>query len=55
MVLILAAWAQEAGFVCNGAYTLDKWSHNESMVYVKNDNYYDAKECNHERASLHVK
>ena len=37
------AWAQEAGFVCNGAYTLDKWSHNESMVYVKNDNYYDAK------------
>ena len=36
------AWAQEAGFVCNGAYTLDKWSHNESMVYVKNDNYYDA-------------
>lgn len=36
------AWAQEAGFVCNGAYTLEKWKHNESMVYVKNDNYYDA-------------
>lgn len=36
------AWAQEAGFICNGAYTLKEWKHNESMVYVKNDNYYDA-------------
>ncbi len=36
------AWAQEAGFVCNGAYTLESWSHDESMVYVKNPNYYDA-------------
>uniref|UniRef100_UPI0040576377 peptide ABC transporter substrate-binding protein n=1 Tax=Agathobacter sp. TaxID=2021311 RepID=UPI0040576377 len=36
------AWAQEAEFVCNGAYTLKSWSHNESMVYVKNENYYDA-------------
>lgn len=35
-------WAQEAGFVCNGAYTLKEWKHNESMVYVKNDNYYNA-------------
>lgn len=35
-------WAQEAGFVCNGAYTLESWSHNESMVYVKNENYHDA-------------
>lgn len=35
-------WAQEAGFVCNGAYTLQTWNHNESMVYVKNPNYYDA-------------
>ena len=36
------AWAQEAGFVSNGAYTLESWAHNESMVYVKNDNYWDA-------------
>lgn len=35
-------WAQEAGFVCNGAYTLESWTHDESMVYVKNPNYYDA-------------
>ncbi len=36
------AWAQEAGFVCNGAYTLESWSHDESMVYVANPYYYDA-------------
>ncbi len=36
------AWAQEAGFVCNGAFTLESWSHNENMTYVKNPNYYDA-------------
>lgn len=36
------AWAQEAGFVCNGAYTLESWAHEESMVYVKNPNFYDA-------------
>ncbi|MBQ5485145.1 MAG: peptide ABC transporter substrate-binding protein [Lachnospiraceae bacterium] len=35
-------WAQKAGFVSNGAYTLKEWKHNESMVYVKNPNYYDA-------------
>lgn len=35
-------WAQEAGFVCNGAYMLDSWNHEESMVYVKNPNYHDA-------------
>ena len=35
-------WAMEAGFVCNGAYTLKEWKHNESMVYVKNENFYDA-------------
>ena len=35
-------WAQEAGFVCNGPYTLTAWSHDESMTYEKNENYYDA-------------
>ena len=43
------AWAQEAGFVCNGAYTLESWSHNESMVYVKNDNFYDAENVTMEK------
>ncbi len=36
------AWAQEAGFVCNGAYTLKEWKHDESMVYVKNPEYHAA-------------
>lgn len=36
------AWASEAGFITNGAYTLDKWKHNESMIYVKNPNFYNA-------------
>lgn len=35
-------WAQEAGFVSNGAYTLKSWTHDESMTYVKNPNFYDA-------------
>lgn len=36
------AWAAEAGFVCNGAFTCTEWKHDESMVYTKNPNYYDA-------------
>lgn len=38
------AWALEAGFVSNGAYTLKEWNHRESMVYVKNPNYHRADE-----------
>ncbi len=38
------AWATEAGFVSNGAYTLDSWTHGESMVFKKNPNYYRADE-----------
>jgi len=43
------AWCQEAGFVSNGAYTCTSWSHNESMVYEKNPNYYDAENVKVER------
>lgn len=35
-------WANEAGFVTDGAYTLQSWTHNESMTYVKNPYFYDA-------------
>lgn len=38
------AWAQEAGFITNGAYTLSAWTHDESMTYVKNPNYHRADE-----------
>lgn len=43
------AWALEAGFISNGAYTLESWKHNESMVYVKNPYYYDAANVKTER------
>ena len=42
-------WAQEAGFVSNGAYTLTEWKHNESMVYEKNPNWHRADEVKIER------
>lgn len=38
------AWAQEAGFVSNGAYTLTAWTHDESMTYTKNPYYHRADE-----------
>ena len=38
------AWAAEAGFVTNGAYTMTAWTHEESIVLTKNDNYYRADE-----------
>lgn len=38
------AWALEAGFVSNGAFTLDAWNHESSMTYVKNPNYHRADE-----------
>ena len=43
------AWAQEPGFVSNGAFTLESWTHDESMVYVKNPNYYRADEVSLEK------
>ena len=43
------AWAQEAGFVTSGPYTLESWKHDESMVYVKNPYWYDAGNVSIER------
>ena len=43
------AWATEAGFVTSGAYTLERWTHDESMVYVKNPNYWNAQSVTMER------
>lgn len=42
-------WAQEAGFVSNGAFTVAEWVHNESMTLVKNPNYYRADEVKLEK------
>ena len=38
------AWAAEAGFVTNGAYTVTAWTHEESMVLKKNPSYHRADE-----------
>jgi peptide/nickel transport system substrate-binding protein/oligopeptide transport system substrate-binding protein len=36
------AWASEAGFLSNGAYTVDGWTHEESLTLKKNPNWYAA-------------
>ena len=36
------AWSLEAGFVTSGPFTCTEWKHNESMVYEKNPNYWNA-------------
>ncbi|MDO5703360.1 MAG: ABC transporter substrate-binding protein, partial [Lachnospiraceae bacterium] len=36
------AWASEAGYITNGAYTVDSWKHEESLTLVKNPKWYDA-------------
>lgn len=46
------AWALEAGFVSSGAFTLTEWKHNESMVYTKNPNYWNAENVKLERLEL---
>ena len=38
------AWCAEAGFITNGAYTVSEWKHEESMTFVKNENYHRADE-----------
>ena len=43
------AWALEAGFVSSGAFVLESWNHNQSMVYVKNPYYWDAENVKIER------
>lgn len=43
------AWAGEAGFVSAGAYVLESWVHDESMVYVKNPLFWDAENVKIER------
>jgi oligopeptide transport system substrate-binding protein len=35
-------WCTEAGFVSNGAYTCTGWTHDQSMTFTKNPNWYNA-------------
>ncbi len=43
------AWALEAGFVSSGPFVLESWVHNQSMVYVKNPNFWNAENVKIER------
>lgn len=51
-IIDAGAWALEAGFISSGPYMLESWTHNESMVYVKNPNYWDAANVKLERLEL---
>lgn len=46
------AWCQEAGFVSNGAFTLESWKHDTSMTYVKNPNYHRADDVKIEKIEM---
>ncbi len=48
-VLNPGVWATEAGFVGSGPFVLTEWKHNESMVYEKNPNWWDAENVKLER------
>ena len=38
-------WAKDGStFVCNGPFTVKEWNHDQDVVTVKNDNYYNKKE-----------
>lgn len=43
------SWCQDAGFVSCGPFVLQSWTHDESMVYVKNPYWYDADNVNLEK------
>ena len=38
------AWSREAGFVTNGAYTVEEWKHGQSITLQKNPYYHRADE-----------
>jgi peptide/nickel transport system substrate-binding protein/oligopeptide transport system substrate-binding protein len=46
------AWCQEAGYVTNGAYTLESWTHDQTMTWVKNPYYYKADEVTIEKIEV---
>jgi peptide/nickel transport system substrate-binding protein/oligopeptide transport system substrate-binding protein len=46
------AWCQEAGYVTNGAYTLESWTHDQTMTWVKNPYYYRADEVTIEKIEV---
>ncbi len=49
------AWATSpASYVSNGAYVLDSWDHDSNLVFVKNDNYWDAANVSMEQITFYL-
>ncbi len=46
------AWANEAGVISSGPFTVESWKHNESMVLKKNPYYYDADKISADKIEL---
>jgi peptide/nickel transport system substrate-binding protein/oligopeptide transport system substrate-binding protein len=51
-IIDAGAWALEAGFPSSGPFMLQSWTHDESMVYVKNPNFWDAANVKLEKLEL---
>lgn len=37
-----SSWTQDGEFISNGAYKIKSWTHDESIIFEKNDNYINA-------------
>jgi len=48
------AWSDEPGFPTNGAYFVSDWTHDVSMTYEKNPNWYDADRVSINRIELMI-
>ena len=49
------SWATEANtYVCNGAYTIDSWTHDSVIVLKKNTAYHDADKVTMDTLNFHL-
>ena len=48
-------WATDPEtYICNGAYTIKEWKHNQYITLVKNPNYYDANKVSMEKINFYL-
>ena len=50
----VSSWGKDSGFLCSGPYTVDKWTHDESIILKKNPNYYNADDVYTETIELMI-
>ena len=46
------AWVQDAGFVTSGAYTVEKWRHDDALILKKNPNWHLADRVNYDNIDV---